>query len=142
MTPALPAILTGQVVAMSVPAPPEAGGDYAASRMGLIAALLLLAAQEAERGPAALAFEAKAIADLLASARGAYPQIPPAPAAPEGAAASFSAQTAHNAQLRRRLIVLHEAAEAARDAQLQRRILELYEAMAHAWRLDLPGAAG
>jgi hypothetical protein len=142
VTPTLPTILLGQVAAMSAPAPPEASGDYAASRLGLIAMLLVLASQEVERAPAALAFEAQAIAEILAASRGAYPDIGPLPEAPSGAAASLSAQAGHNADLRRRLITLHEMAEARCDAALQREILGLYERMAQAWRLDLPVALG
>ena len=52
MTPALPDILMGQMISLVTPMPPEAGGDYLAGRMGLLAMLASLAAQEAERGEA------------------------------------------------------------------------------------------
>jgi hypothetical protein len=141
MSPKLPDLLAGLAQAAMTPAPPEACGDYAAARMGLIATLLVLAAQEAERGPAARQWENDAIAALLIETRDLYGQawagsVDPA-AAPAGAEATWSVLDARNADLRRALIALHEAAEARRDASLQRRILALYEAMAHARRLEL-----
>lgn len=132
MTPALPMLLMGQVVALSAPAPPEASGDYAVSRIGLVAMLLMLAAQEAERGPAAVRAENAAIAALLAQAG----EVVDDAAADE----SWSGQEARNAILRRALIGLHEAAETRRDRPLQRRILDLYVQMAHGRRLTLAGA--
>jgi hypothetical protein len=126
MSPKLPELLIGLAVALSSPAPPEAGGDYAAGRMGLVATLLVLASQEAERGPAARLWENATIAELLGDA------APPLEAA-------WSSLDARNADLRRRLIALHIAAEDRGDRALQIRILDLYEAMAHARRLDLPG---
>jgi len=126
MSPKLPDLLMGLTISLTAPAPPEAGGDYAAGRLGLAAMLLLLAAQEAERGPAARIWENAAMAEVLGDA------APP----PE---ATWSSLDARNAELRRALIDLHIAAEDRGDKALQRRILGLYEAMAHARRLDLPG---
>ncbi|HXU99648.1 MAG TPA: hypothetical protein VG166_04040 [Caulobacteraceae bacterium] len=125
MTPALPDILVGQMVALMIPLPPEAGGDYQAGRAGLLAMLAGLAAQEAERGTAARIWENGAIRELLGES---------------GVDSDFSwrALDAANAELRRRLIAAHEAAEAARDEGRQRDILALYQAMAKARRLDLP----
>jgi hypothetical protein len=141
MSPKLPDLLTGLAMAAMAPAPPEAGGDYAAARMGLIATLLVLAAQEAERGPAARRWENDAIAALLTETRDGYGPTWGEAADPEaeapGTEPTWSALDARNAQLRRALIQLHEAAERRRDAALQRRILALYEAMAHARRLEL-----
>jgi hypothetical protein len=137
MTPSLPTLLLGQAVALTAPAPPESSGDYAAGRIGLVATLLVLAAQEAEKGPAARVWENRAIAELLASARASDPR----PARGDSAA-SWRDLDAANAELRRRLIALHEAAEIAGDHDLQARILALYVEMAKARRLDLPGAGG
>ena len=146
MTPTLPMILMGQVAALSAPAPPEASGDYAVSRAGMVAMLLMLSSQEAERGPAARIWENGALRAVLAEAAGAYD------AALEGKLSSaagvtdgdggWSALDGANAELRRRLIDLHRAAEAGGDAPLQRRILDLYVEMARARRLELPGAGG
>jgi len=116
----------GLTISLTAPAPPEAGGDYAAGRVGLVAMLLVLASQEAERGPAARIWENAAIAEVLGDV------TPP----PES---SWSALDARNAELRRALIALHISAEERGDEGLQRRILALYEAMAHARRLELPG---
>jgi hypothetical protein len=126
MTPALPDILIGQMVAMLTPLPLEAGGDYQAGRAGLLAMLAGLAAQEAERGTAARVWENGAIRALLGET------------GPDSDLSWRALDTA-NAGLRRRLIALHEDAEARRDGSLQRDILALYQAMAKARRLDLPG---
>jgi hypothetical protein len=142
MTPALPTLLIGQAVALGAPAPPECLGDYAASRAGLVATLLVLAAQEAERGPAARAWENGALRSLFEAAEREYRDVLGAGPPPADGAGTWSGLDAENADLRRRLIALHEAAEARRDATLQRRILALYVDMAHARRLELPGAGG
>ena len=132
MTPTLPDILTGQAVALMTPMPPEAGGDYLAGRMGMLAMLAGLAAQEAERGAAARVWENGAIRALLATAG-----VAPAPAVENLA---WSALDAANAELRRALIGLHEAAEDRGDRALQVEILDLYRQMATARRLVLaPG---
>jgi hypothetical protein len=133
MTPSLPTLILGQAVALGAPAPPESSGDYAVSRAGLVAMLLVLASQEAERGPQARAWENTAIGELLAATgEAAQP-----PARSDG---SWSGLEAENDGLRRRLISLHEKAEAEGDQALQRRILALYVQMAEARRLTLPGA--
>ena len=53
---------------------------------------------------------------------------------------SLAALDAANAELRRRLIRLHAAAEAAGDTALDRRILALYREMATRRMLHLPTA--
>jgi hypothetical protein len=132
MTPSLPDILMGHVAALSTPMPPEASGDYLAGRLGILAMLSLLAAQEAERGVAARVWENQAIRALLIRA-GASAQEP-------GGDLAWSALDRENAELRRALITLHEAAEAAGDLALDREILELYAEMAAWRRLELPVA--
>jgi hypothetical protein len=113
------------------PLPPEAGGDYLAGRVGLLAMLAGLAAQEAERGLAARVWENGAIRALLAEAGG------PPVEADEGL--TWSALDAANARLRRVLIAVHEGAEERGDRTLQAEILELYQQMAAARRLVLGG---
>ncbi len=146
MTPTLTDVLTGQAVALAAPQPPEASGDYAVGRLGLVSLLALLAAQEAERGPAARVWENAALRSLLARASGAYDGVlegalaAAAGRAPGGFA--WSALDADNAALRQALIALHEAVEASGDADLDREILDLYGAMADARRLDLPAGLG
>jgi hypothetical protein len=145
MTPSLPVILMGQVASLSAPAPAEAAGDYAVSRGGMVAMLLMLAAQEAEHGPAARVWENGALRALFADAAGAYDEalggVLSAAAGTSDGVVGWSALDGVNADLRRLLIALHEAAEARGDAALQRRILDLYVEMAKARHLDLPGAA-
>lgn len=127
MSPKLPELLIGLAVSLLRPAPPEAGGDYAAGRVGLMASLLVLASQEAERGAAARIWENAAIAELLGDT--ASPPLQ----------STWSELDARNVDLRRALIALHISAEDRGDRELQTRILGLYEAMAHARRLELPG---
>jgi hypothetical protein len=129
LTPTLPDILVGQAVALMTPMPPEAGGDYLAGRMGMLAMLAGLAAQEAERGAAARVWENGAIRALLAKS-GAAP-------ATADESLAWSALDAANAELRRALIRLHEAAEDRGDRALQVQILDLYRQMAKARRLEL-----
>jgi hypothetical protein len=133
MTPALPDILMGQMIALVTPMPPEAGGDYLAGRVGLMAMLASLAAQEAERGVAARVWENGAIRAVLADSGDAQAS------GGEDSDLSWSALDQTNADLRRRLIAVHEAAETSGDRALEAQILELYVRMAAARRLDLPG---
>ena len=135
MTPALPDILMGQAAALATPLPPESQGDYLAGRVGLLAMLASLAAQEADRGPAARVWENRAIAALIASAASAVHAESP------GTSSDFTWRglDAENARLRRRLIEIHEAAETAGDGALQSEILQLYVDMAAARRLTLGG---
>jgi hypothetical protein len=138
MNPTLTDLLVGQAAAIAAPQPPEAGGDYMASRLGMIAMIATVAAQEAERGPAARVCENRAIRTLLERAGGGYVLPPVDTGALEDF--SWSGLDRTNAGLRRALIALHEAAEAKTDRALQAEILALYVAMADARRLDLPSA--
>ncbi len=146
MTPSLPDILIGQCAALAMPLPPEAGGDYAAGRVGILIMLAALAAQEAERGAAARLWENQAMRALFAQAAQGYDgeRGGRLGVAATGADNDFSwtALDAANADLRRLLIALHEAVENRRDAALDREILELYGKMARARRLELPGMGG
>jgi hypothetical protein len=144
MTPALPDMLLGQAMALSAPQPPESTGDYMAGRVGMIAMLAILAAQEAERGLAARTWENGALIALCERATPAYDAV----LAGDLSRAAAEDRTDHgwgaldraNADLRRVLIRLHEAAEDRRDSSLDREILALYQAMAKARHLDLPSA--
>ncbi len=132
----------GQALALAAPQPPEASGDYAAGRVGMLLMLATLAAQEAERGVAARLWENGALPALFGRAAGVYDGA--LAGALAGAAEgrdddyAWSALDRANADLRRVLIGLHEAVEAAADAALDREILGVYQAMARARRLDLP----
>jgi hypothetical protein len=143
MTPTLTQLLFGQAASIAAPQPPEAGADYVASRLGTVAVLAMLAAQEAERGPAARMWENGAMLSLFAAAT-AYDQaldgaLSAAGAAPRGDN-TWSGLDHANAELRRVLIRLHTYVEACGDAALDRDILQFYKDMAQARRLDLPGA--
>ena len=138
MTPTLTDLMVGQAVAIATPQPPEAGGDYMASRLGMIAMLAMLAAQEAERGPAARVWENAAIQALLDGSSDAYGKPDLGPAAT--ADFTWSGLDRRNAALRKALIALHEAAEERSDDGTQGEILHLYVAMAEARRLVLPSA--
>jgi len=131
MTPSLPDIMMGHVVALNAPMPPEAAGDYLVSRLGLLAMLSILAAQEAERGIDTRVWENGAIRALLARAAS------PADCSP-AADLTWSALDRENAELRRALIAVHIAAEEAGDTALDRDILQLYKEMSDRRRLVLP----
>jgi hypothetical protein len=141
MNPTVAEVLMGATVALMTPLPPEAGGDYAASRAGMLATLNHLASLDAESGTSVRVWENGAIRAVLASA-GSYDgalggRLATAAAAKDDNLA-VSALDAANADLRRLLIALHEAVEAKQDAAMDRRILELYRDMAHARRLEMP----
>lgn len=138
MTPSVAQLLRGVAATLATPLPPEAGPSYAASRMGMIGTLAALCIQEADRAVGVRLWENTAIRGLLTEAAGAYPDHIP-PAAPNPPELSISALDVINADLRRRLIALHETAEVARDQALDHKILRLYREMAQARRLTLGG---
>ena len=138
MTPALPDILRGNFMCLAIPAPPESQGEFMTGRVGVVALLSLLAAQEAERGTTARVWENDAIAAALADAAEAYGVQYAEVARIRPADLSLAALDAANAALRRGLIALHEAVEAAADLPRHRAIVALYGQMAEARRLDLP----
>lgn len=144
MTPTLPEILMGQSLALTAPQPPEAAGDYMVGRIGMLAMLANLAAQEAERGIAARIWENRALRAVFAKAADTYDDAPNGAFARAAAGTdedyAWSALDRSNADLRRLLIRLHEAVEARGDALLDAEILALYQAMAHERRLELPAA--
>ncbi len=127
MTPALPDIMNGIVRTLSTPSPPESSGEFMAGKIGLVSMLLMLGAQEAERGLAARVWENAAMRERLGDLDEADGDL------------SLSALDAANAKLRTRLIVAHAEAEARGDAAADRAFLELYAKMAEARRLDIPG---
>ena len=143
MNPTLPDLLTGITVALSIPLPPEASGEYAAGRQGMIATIAILCAQEAERGGAARVWENGAMRALFGRAAPKYDGglggRPRQAASGVDADFTWAGLDAANADLRRVLIALHEAVEDAGDRRLDREILNLYRDMARARRLDLAG---
>ena len=144
MNPTLPEVLIGQAVALAAPQPPEASGNYMAARIGMVAMLATLAAQEAQRGPAARVWENAALRTLLGRAIDAYDgelsgRLAVAAATTDGDQA-WSTLDAANAALRRGLIALQEAAEYRRDSATQSEILALFVEMARARHLDLPAS--
>ena len=138
MTPALPDILRGNFLCLAVPGPPEQQGEFMATRVGVIALLSLLAAQEVERGTTARVWENDAIAAVLAEAAEAYGVQYAEIADTSAQDLSLEALDRANAALRRGLIALHEAVEAAGDLARHRTIIGLYGQMAGKRRLDLP----
>lgn len=135
MTPTLPEILHGNFMSLAMPATPDMAGEFMATRIGAIALMNALAAQEAERGSGVTVVENRAITAVLVNASGYAIDLPP-----EGDDPSPAAIDAHNAALRRALIDLHEAAETAGDTATDDRILDLYCAMAAGRKLQFPGA--
>jgi hypothetical protein len=138
MTPALPDILRGNFLCLAIPAPIESQGEFMTGRVGVIALLSLLAAQEVERGTQARAWENAAIAALLAEGAEVY-GVPYAELAETTAQdLSLDALDHANAALRRGLIALHEAVEDAGDLPRHRAIVALYGQMAEQRKLELP----
>ncbi len=127
MTPALPDVLNGVVRTLATPSPPESSGEFMAGKIGLVSMLLMLSAQEAERGLAARVWENAAMRERLGDLHTTDADL------------SLSALDAANAKLRTRLIAAHAAAETREDVAADRAFLELYEKMAEARRLDIPG---
>lgn len=142
MTPTAPELLGGCVVALATPPRPEEMGPFMAGTVGVAAMLDILAAQECASGAAARVWENAAMRALFAEAAGAYDPALDGALASAGEVGdgdySLAALDGANAELRRRLIRLHEAVEAARDAGLDRRILALYREMAARRELQLP----
>lgn len=138
MTPALPDILRGNFLCLAIPGPPEQQSEFMTTRVGVIALLSLLAAQEVERGTTARVWENAAIAAVLAEAAEAYGVQYAEVAEITARDLSLEALDAANAALRRGLIALHEAVESAEDLPRHRTIVALYGQMAEIRRLDLP----
>jgi hypothetical protein len=136
MTPSLPDILVGNFMCMADPGPPEQQGEFMAGKVGLVALLSLLAAQEAERGVAARVEENTLIRTALDEAAGDYGLDPASWPATDKL--TTTALDGVNASLRRALISLHEAVEAKGDTARHHAILRLYAKMADLRRLDLP----
>ena len=138
MTPALPDILRGNFLCLAIPGPPEQQGEFMTTRVGVIALLSLLAAQEVERGTTARVWENAAIAAVLAEAAEAYGARYAEVAETTAQDLSLEALDRANAALRRGLIALHEMVEKAGDLPRHRAIIGLYGEMAERRRLDLP----
>ncbi len=142
MTPSLPDILVGNFLCMAEPPPPESAGEFLAGKVGVVALLSLLAAQEAERGLSARVWENAAIRALLADAAGTYGEVFAQAGAGTDTDFTLAALDRANATLRRSLITLHEAVEGAGDRPRDHAILRLYAKMAEARRLDMPPLPG
>jgi len=141
MTPNVRDVLQGAVVALARPTPPEAGPEYAASRIGLASMITMLAAQEADLCAGAAIAENAAIRALFAEAASYDAALGGrllAAAREVDTDLSVPALDAANARLRRLLTELHERAEAARDAATDAKILALYVRMAAGRRLAMP----
>jgi hypothetical protein len=123
---------------LAIPGPPEQQGEFMATRVGVVALLSLLAAQEVERGTTARVWENEAIAAVLAEAAEAYGVQYAELAQTTATDLSLEALDRANAALRRGLIALHEAVETAGDLLRHRAIVGLYGQMAERRRLDLP----
>lgn len=138
MTPTVPELLLGNFLCLMEPPPPESMGDFLQGRVAVTGMIALLAAQEAERGIEARAWENGAIRALLAASAPVYGDRFAEAASGVDKDLSLAAMDRANAALRRELIALHIAVEQARDAALDTDIRKLYVKMADARRLDLP----
>ena len=139
MTPTVRDVLQGCVAALSRPVAPEAGPDYAASRVGIVSMLTMMAAAEAERCAGAAIKENADIravfADVSANYDAALAGRLSAAAREVDEDLDVPALDAVNARLRDLLIELHQAVEAAGDAATDANILALYVRMAAGRRM-------
>jgi hypothetical protein len=140
MRPNVRDVLQGVAVALATPLPPEVGMAYAASRMGMVSTLAMLAAAEADRAASDAIAENADMRALFAEAA-AYDDAGALAAEAREADADLSVPVldAANARLRRLLIDLHERVEAADDAAMNRKIVALYVRMAQVRRMALGG---
>ena len=127
MTPTAPELLLGCVTALSTPPEAEDGMVYAMGKIGVAVILNVFAAQEGETGAAVRVWENAALREAL----GGAPDV-------SDGDVSLAALDAANAELRRRLIRFHEAAETRADDATDRKILALYRQMAARRLLHLP----
>lgn len=125
MTPTVADILAGNARVIATLAQTEGGADYTGAKLGVVAMLGILAAQEAATGAAARVAENAAIRALLGEDGGDEDLAIPA-------------LDAANAALRRKLIAHHEALAAAGEDD--REVLALYRRMAALRLLHLPAA--
>ena len=123
MTPTAADILIGNARVVAALATGEAGPDYVAAKLAVVAMLSVLAAQEVETGVAVRVAENAAIAAMLETQA-------------ETTDLSITALDRVNADLRRRLIAAHDAAQPG--SPRDRAILALYRRMAAARVLVLP----
>lgn len=145
MTPTTPELLTGVLAALAEPPPPESSGEFTAGRVGVVAMIAFLAAQEAERGVEVRVRENEAIRALFARVaptwdvelRGILSRL----AEDSDCVLTLSALDSRNAELRTALIALQtlvEASDHANAAALRRDILGLLKQMADGRALHLP----
>ncbi len=146
MTPNLPELLMGNLVAISTPPPPESAGEFAGGRIGVIGMISFMAAQEAETGVAVRVAENRAIRTLFADAvregwAGAGQDLKALSQTVDDDL-TLSGVDAANAALRRALIPLHAAVEDTTGSEARRRearILQLLREGAESRALSLPG---
>jgi hypothetical protein len=143
MTPTVREVLQGCTMAVMTPPSADAGPEYNASRVGMVAMMMGVAAGEAERAAGAAVAENAAI-------RAAFAALAPRYDAALGGRLGSAAGEADanldvpvldtaNAALRRLLIELHEAVETAGDAAANRAIADLYVRMSELRHMPLPG---
>ncbi len=142
MTPSVREVLQGCTLAIVTPPSADAGPEYAASRFGMVAMMLGLAATEAEHAAQAAAAEN---ADMRAVFAGLAPAYDAALGGRLSAAAAETEASLDvpvldeaNARLRRLLIELHARIEDAGDAAANRAIVSLYGRMAQLRQMALP----
>jgi hypothetical protein len=142
MTPTVREVLQGCTLAIMTPPSADAGPEYAASRYGMVAMMLGVAATEGEQAAAA------AIAEN-AEIRGLFATLGEYDAALDGRLSAAAGEgedsldvptlDAANARLRRLLIEAHEKVEDADDRDANRAIVALYGRMAQLRHMALAG---
>src|SRR5213083_2992944 len=115
MTPTVIELLAGCASALSAKSAPEDGGIFLAARMRAVAMLNSLVAQECAVSAKVRVWENAALRSLLIEAGARYGTAFGDARNIGDGDCSLAALDAANAELRRGLIDLHEAAEAAAD---------------------------
>lgn len=123
MTPTTADILAGNARVIAGLADAAGGPEFTGAKLGVVAMLSVLAAQEAERGVAARVAENADIRTVLGESG-------------DDGDLTITALDAANAGLRRRLIALHERVE--EGSARERELLALYRRMAAGHVLVLP----
>ena len=136
MTPTAQDLLNACILTLATPPRPEDAGVFAAARIRLVALTNRLVALETADAASVRVRENAALRAILAEAGPARGIS--ATDLPDDGDYSLAALDNANANLRRRLICLHEAAELAGDRPLDRKILKLYRDMARWRELNLP----
>lgn len=125
MTPTVPELLLGNLIALSEPPPPESMGEYLAAKAGVTGMISVLCAQEAETAVATRVWENAAMRAFLGLSG-------------EDKDLSIAATDRENFTLRKALIDFHAKAETENNSALCKQIIAFYLESAKRRSIELP----